>query len=193
MDPITAFATIVSLLADFVAHRSANEGKSFDEFMAWLSEQRHDEIRSLLELNTNTTIGIKALLGENQREILEHLQSLDRQMASFAAGFDSYRGLAQAVHPTAVLSPQAVSLLEQFYDSGASKILEIQMDGAIVLPIIDGPSNGDLHVSDPRFIQDDLATLVEAGLLGLDYNGKGERMYSFKKTAARLVESRRGV
>jgi hypothetical protein len=193
MDPITAFATIVSLLADFVAHRSANEGKSFDEFMVWLSEQRHDEIRSLLELNTNTTIGIKALLGENQREIIERLQSLDRQMASFAAGFDSYRGLAQAAHPTAALSSQAVALLEQFYDSGASKILEIQMDGATVLPIIDGPRNGDLQVTDPRFIQDDLATLVDLGLLGLDYNAKGDRMYSFKRTAARLVESRRGA
>ena len=70
MDPIsaaTAFATIVSLLADFVAHRGAAEGKSFDEFMAWLSEQRHDEIKALLEQNTSTTIGIKALLGENRR------------------------------------------------------------------------------------------------------------------------------
>lgn len=193
MDPITAFATIVSLLADFVAHRNANDGKSFDEFMAWLSEQRHDEIRSLLELNTNTTIGIKALLGENQREILERLQSLDRQMASFAAGFDSYRSLAQAAHPTAALSPQAISLLEQFYDSGASKILQLQMDGATGLLIIDGPSNGDLQVSDPRFVQDDLTALVEMGLLDLDHNGHGDRMYLFKRTAARLVETRRGA
>jgi len=33
MDPMsaaTAFATIISLLADFVAHRGAAEGKSFD-------------------------------------------------------------------------------------------------------------------------------------------------------------------
>jgi len=191
MDPITAFATIVSLLADFVAHRSANEGKSFDEFMAWLSEQRHDEIRSLLELNTNTTIGIKALLGENQKEILDRLNSLDRQMAGFAAGFDSYRSLAQAAHPTAGLSPQAISLLEQFYDSGASEILEIQVDSSTALLFVDGPTSGNLQVSDPRFIQDDLTTLVEAGLLSLGHNGKGQRMYSFKRTAARLVESRR--
>lgn len=192
MSAATSFATIISLLADFVAHRGANQGRSFDEFMAWLSEQRHDEIKSLLELNTTTTIGIKALLGENQREILDRLQSLDRSMASFAAGFDAYRGLAQAAHPTAVLSEQAVSLLEQFHDSGASKILEVQyFEGTKSLLIVDGPADGELTISDPRFLEDDLTSLVELGLLGLDQNGRGDRLFSFRRAAARFVESRR--
>lgn len=182
------------LLADFVAHRGAAEGKSFDEFMAWLSEQRHDEIKALLEQNTSTTIGIKALLGENQREILDRLQSLDRSMASFAAGFDAYRGLAQAAHPTSALSAQAISLLQQFHESGASKILAIQyLDGTKSLPIVDGPTNGELQITDARFLDDDLATLVELGLLGLDHNGKGDRLYSFRRSAARFVESSRGA
>ncbi|MBT2118120.1 hypothetical protein KK141_15875 [Dyella sp. LX-66] len=162
--------------------------------MTWLSEQRHDEIKSLLELNTNTTIGVKALLSENQREILARLQSLDRSMANFAAGFDAYRGLAQAAHPASGLSSQAISLLNQFYDSGASQILAIQYyDGTRTLPIVDGPSGSELQITDPRFLDDDLATLVELGLLGLDHNGKGDRMYSFRRSAARFVESSRGA
>ncbi|MEN1930025.1 hypothetical protein WCE37_13680 [Luteimonas sp. MJ250] len=196
MDPLsvaTAFATTVSLLADFASHRGANDGKSFDEFMAWLSEQRHDEIKSLLELNTSTTIGIKALLGEGQREILARLQSLDASMASFAAGFDAYRGIAQATHPTAALSAQAISLLEQFNDSGASKVLESHGFDGTSLYVVDGPSNGSLAVTDPRFLQDDLTTLVELGFLDLEYNGSGERLFSFKRVAARFVESRRGA
>jgi len=189
----TSFATIVSLLADFVAHRGANEGKSFDEFMAWLSEQRHDEIKSLLELNTNTTIGIKALLGESQKEILERLQSLDRSMATFAAGFDAYRGLAEAARPRSALSAQAISLLKQFYDSGASKVLQTKCLSGTALHVVDGPSNASLEFSDPRFLNDDLTTLVELGLLDLDYNGRGERLFVFKRSAARFVESLRGA
>lgn len=194
MDPVSAatvFATMVSLLADYVAHRGATEGKSFDEFMAWLSEQRHDEIKALLEQNTSATIGIKAILRENQREILDRLQSLDRSMATFAAGYDAYRGLAQAAHPTSALSAQAISLLEQFHDSGASKILAIHQDGTKSLPIVDGP--GELQVTDPRFLDDDLSTLVELGLLGLDHNVKGDPLYSFRRSAARFVENSRGA
>lgn len=193
MEPMvaaTSFATIVSLLADFVAHRGANQGKSFDEFMAWLSEQRHEEVKSLLELNTTATIGIKALLNQTQREILDRLRSLDKSFATLAAGVESYRGLAQAIHPTAVLSDQAVSLLQQFHDSGASKILEVEyQEGTKSLLIVDGPTGGELSVSDPRFLEDDLTTLVELGLLGLSHNGRGDRLLSFRRSAARFVEN----
>ncbi|WP_067643103.1 hypothetical protein [Dokdonella koreensis] len=159
--------------------------------MSWLSEQRHDEIRSLLELNTTTTIGIKALLGESQAEILERLRSLDKSMASFAAGFDSYRAIAEAAHPASTLSAQAISLLEQFYDSGASKVLESHSLAGTSLYAVDGPGNVALRVDDPRFLEDDLTTLVDLGLLDLSYNSKGGRLFSLKRAAARFVESRR--
>lgn len=195
MDPMSAatvFATTVSLLADFVAHRGAAEGKSFEEFMAWLSEQRHEEIKALLEQSTSTTISINALLGESQREILDRLQSLDRSMAVFAAGFDAYRGLAQATHPSSALSAQAISLLQQFYDSGASKILSAEyLDGSRTLFFVDGPTNGELKITDIRFLDDDLSTLVELGLLGLDKNGRGEHLYLFRRAAASFVQSLR--
>ena len=189
----TSFATIVSLLADFVSHRGANQSKSFDEFMAWLSEQRHDDIKSLLELNTSTTIGIKALLGESQKEVLERLQSLDKSMATFAAGFDAYRGLAEAAHPTSALSAQAISLLKQFHDSGASKVMEGKCVSGTALHVVDGPNNGSLQFTDPRFLNDDLTTLVELGLLDLEYNGSGQRIFVFKRAAARFVDSLRGA
>ena len=189
----TSFATIISLLSDFVSHRGADKSKSFDDFMAWLSEQRHDEIKSLLELNINTTIGIKALLGESQREILERLHSLDRSMATFAAGFDAYRGLAEAAHPSSALSAQAISLLQQFYDSGASKVVEGKYLAGTALHVVDGPSNGSLTFTDPRFLDDDLTTLVELGLLDIDYNGSGQRLFVFKRAGARFVESLRGA
>jgi len=69
---------------DFVCH----DCQPFDEFMAWLSENRHEEIKMLLEVNTTATIGIKALLGQGLKEIRDELQSLDESLAAFAASHE---------------------------------------------------------------------------------------------------------
>jgi len=181
----------VSLLADFVSHRGANQTKSFDEFMAWLSEQRHQEIRELLVTNTTATIGIKALLGESYTEILDRLRSLDRSMAVVASNFDSYRAIAEASHPRVSLSPQAIFLLEQFNDSGASKVREIHTLEGVSLCIVSG-GNGSLEFTDERFLQDDLQALVDAGFLDVERIQR-DRLYSFKRAGARFVSIRRGV
>ena len=195
MEPISiamTFATIVSLMADFVAHREASEGKDFDSFMAWLAEQRHDEVITLLNSNATTTVSVKAILNESRETILDRLSSLDETLATIASGIDQYRNIAQAAYPTSALSPQAISILEQFYDSGATAILETKYyAGTIVLAVIDGPGNGQIEYTDSRFIQDDLEALVGLGLLTLDFNGQGQRMFKFKRTAAAFVEQRR--
>jgi hypothetical protein len=194
MDPVstaTTFATLVSLLADFVGHRGADQSKSFDELMAWLAEQRHDEIKNLLERNTDTTTSIKALLGETRQEILNRLRSLDESMAGVASGIGDYRGIAEAAHPGVSMSAQAMSILYEFNDSGASKIVLMQYaDGTKSLPIVDGP-NGALTVPEPRFLEDDLDTLVRLGFLAVSRNGRGDPLYSFRRSAADFVEKSR--
>jgi len=191
MDPVsaaTAFATTVSLLADFVSHRDMNRAASLEEFMAWLSEHRHDQIKALLEQNTSTTITIKALLGESRREILDRLESLDRTLARFASGFDSYRGIALAAYPDSILSDQALTLLEELHDSDAGKFLLVEyIDGTRSMPIVDG-SGGELTVSDSRFLNDDLQVLCEMGFLGMERAGRGERLYVFRRAGARFIE-----
>src|SRR5690606_35096650 len=194
MDPITAFATIVSLLSSFVAHRGSDESKDFDSFMAWLAENRHGEIKDLLQSNTATTISVKALLADSREAILDRLASLDKTLATVAAGIEKYRDIALVAYPSYELSNQAYAILEQFYDSGASAILEVKYQSdPTELAYIDGPSNGSIAYNEPRFVEDDLTSLVEFGLLGIDYNGRGDRMFKFKRTAAALVESRRGA
>lgn len=76
MDPISGFATIVGLAADFVSQRRAEEDASLEEFKAWLADQRHSDIVRLLESNTATSVGIKALLHESHSEILSRLEQL---------------------------------------------------------------------------------------------------------------------
>jgi len=194
MDPVTAFVTIISLISDFVAHRGANEGKDFDTFMAWLAEQRHDEIRGLLQSNVATTVSVKALLNDSREVILDRLASLDKTLATVTAGIAQYRDLALIAYPSSELSGQAYSILEQFFDSGATAVLEAKYSSdPIALMYIDGPANGQISYHEPRFIEDDLTTLVELGLLGLDFNGRGDRIFKFKRTAAALVSQRRGA
>lgn len=195
MDPMSTtmtFATVVSLMADFVAHRSDEESKDFDSFMAWLQEQRHDEIRSLLMSNATTGVGIKALLNESRQQILERLLSLDQTLSSIASGIPQYRDIAQLAHPTSQLSDQAISVLEQFYDAEASGLLESKIMRGVLLIFING-KGGQVKYTEPRFIEDDLTTLLELGLLDLQHNSKGERLFKFKRTAAALVEKRRGA
>lgn len=195
MEPMSiamTFATIVSLMADFVAHRGADEGKDFDSFMAWLAEQRHGEVIALLESNATTTVSVKAILNDSREAILDRLGSLDKTLATITSGIDQYRGIAQVAYPSSDLSPQAISVLEQFYDSGATAVLEAKiLAGTILLMVIDGLGNGQIEFTDPRFIQDDLETLVGLGFLALDFNRQGQRIFKFKRTAAAFVEQRR--
>ena len=105
MEPISTtatFATIVSLIADFIAHRQADEAKDADSFMAWLSEQRHDEIRRLLESNAKTVVSVKAMLSETRKEILGRLANLDKSFAAIASGVGPFRMIAGAVHPNSL-------------------------------------------------------------------------------------------
>ncbi|MDG2539221.1 hypothetical protein P5Y53_16210 [Dyella jiangningensis] len=79
MDPLTltsSFATIVSLIAEFNSQRRTAGDADMDEFKAWLADQRHHEIISLLESNATTTVWIKARLQESQESLSDILQRL---------------------------------------------------------------------------------------------------------------------
>jgi len=196
MDPITAattFSTLVSLLADFVASRDATSARSYEEFVAWLSANRHEELLNSLRENSRTSIGIKALLGENQREILDRLEMLDKALASYASGFAAFRDIAGAAHPSSPLSQQAVSILEQFNDSGASGMLEHHTFDGIGFAYLDAKAPSQLLFEEPRFVEDDMNTLLELGLLDLSHNKSGNRIFKFTRAAARFVEQLRSV
>lgn len=195
MDPILptmTFATIVSLIADFVSHRGAEESTDFDSFMEWMQVQRHDEIRGLLQAHSKTTISIKAILSESHQQILERLTSLDRTISAVASSIPAYQHIAQLAHPANTLSEQANSVLEQLYDAAASGIIERKLLDGITLPFLDG-KHGQVEYKQPQFTEDDLLTLVDLGLLDLRHSDGGDRVFNFKRTAAALVEQRRGT
>ena len=190
MEPITiatSFASIVSLIGQYRSERGAKEKADFNEFIQWLQETQHQDLKELLEINTKATISIKALLNEDRELLLAKIDDLDSALASYASKFEGFSELASAIKPEVVLSAQALSILRQFEASGGSKMIQLKSLGPVQYLFLDG--NGQLEIDEPRFIEDDINTLIELGLLRQDYNRKGGSLYVYTRAASKLVAS----
>jgi hypothetical protein len=191
MEPFTgaaAFATVVSLIAQYRAENASAKSLNTEEFMNWLTDNRHSELRDLLGLNTRATVSIKALLTVNQNELVSKLEKLDNALASYASALPQFAELVALFRPNSVLSEQAVSILKQLDKSGGSKVMEMHMKGYLILQVMDG-GGGNIEADDQRFIEDDLRTLVEAGLLNRSINSSGNNIYTYTRAASQYVES----
>lgn len=182
MEPITGFVTIVGLLADYVSERRSDKAANQQDFEAWLAANRHDEILRIIQQNQATSISIKALLNEGNDAIVAKLQRLDETLATLASGFDSFKGIAAAV-TSDHLSEQARSILTQCVEAGASGFSLVKaLDGMMfVLP------SGRMTYTQPQFIEDDLATLVQLRLLRFERGERGVDHYGITRAAANLV------
>lgn len=194
MDALIAastFSTIISLIGQFRSERGGGKQSDFNDFLHWLVETQHDDLKALVETNVSTSIGIKALLNEQQDVLVAKLESLDNALASFASAFDGFSELGYGIKPDAMLSEQAISILHQFEASEASKVLELHMmSEGLMLMFLDG-KGGQIEISDKRFIEDDLKSLVELKLLRHEFNSQGKNMYLFTRTASKLVGSKK--
>lgn len=192
MDPVTGaatFATLVGLIGQYRGEKKSVDQADFNDFLAWLVETQHAEIKSLVESNSSTTIGIKALLNTKYEQLAEKIDLLDRTLANYASGFQGFSEIGSVVWPNIGLSKQAIGFLTQFEGSGASKVLKVPMYGGTNLMFIDASNRGDIEIEDPRFLEDDLRTLLELGLLRHDFNSKGQDLYIYTRAASELVKS----
>jgi hypothetical protein len=191
MDAIT-FATIVGLLSEFVSQRRSEKGASLDEFENWLAERRHDEVIQLLRTVSAVSIGTKALLAETRDVLLARLTAIDRALVGYASAVEGFGTLVATFAPSSALSSQALDILRQIDASGASKVLELHhgFDGGTSLIFMDGSQSGEVTISDPRFLQDDLTALIGLHLLRPDRNSSGGRFFHFTRAAASLARGR---
>lgn len=190
MDPFsttTAFATLVSLIGQFRSERAGAKQADFNEFMAWLVETNHDELKHLVEQNSRTVIGIKALLNEQYDAFSRKLEILDNTLATYASSLSGFSELTDALRSGAKLSEQALSILRQIESSGASKVIESQTHAGISLIYIG--AQGAVEIDEPRFLEDDLNTLVDLQLLRPSIGSNGSNLYIFTRAASELVSS----
>ncbi len=189
MDPLTAaasFATIIGLLSNFKSERS---GTQLSDFTEWLKDKRHEDVALSIENNQALAIQLKSLLSVNHQELIQRLNSLDEILASVASHINTFSSLAAAVKPNSILSEQAISVVKQFVASGTKECWEHKSYGSEGSAYLFIGGKSRLEVAEPLFIEDDLNTLVELGILRLDYGSKGTRKFIITRQAVQLANS----
>lgn len=193
MEPITlasSFASVVGLLVSYKAERTQKQDNEYIAFIDWLREKRHEEAIAGIEANQRLATGIRALLNQNNELILERFEKIDELLSRVASQVGDFAEIAASIHPEIELSEQAVSIVQQLVASKASKFMEIKvMTGAPDAYKVIGGAGGDIRYDEPQFIEDDLLTLVELGLLRLEFGSKGTRIFNVTRAAMRLAET----
>lgn len=192
MDPITiatSFSTIVGLMAAFKAEKETSKGNEYEEFLSWLSEKRHNEIISLLESNAKTSVSIKAFLHQDREVIVSKFQRIEEVLVLLSSQIEGVSDIASSLHPGEELSDQSISILKQLVASNGSKFLmakSISIGPRLI--VFDGDVES-IEYDDVRFLDDDLAVLVELGLLRLDYNSSGEELYIITRNSIKYINT----
>lgn len=183
MDPLTgatAFATIVGLIGNFRTERAAGD---LPEFIAWLKDKRYEDLADRMAADDKLVGQIAVLLSINRDELIRKLEKLDVALASVAANVEGFGALARVIYPQAELSPQALSVLRQLISSGAKLFMEKKLSGEPNEYFLLEGAHGTIAYEEPRFIEDDLETLVNLGLLRLEFGSRGSRRFFITREA----------
>ncbi len=188
MDPLTmatTFATIVGLISNFKSERTSHSQGKFQDFLQWLIENNHKEIILVLETNKNLSLSLENTLNNKFDKLDEQIGKFDEYIGIISQKLDCFSEIASSINIYKTLSDQSISILKQLVESDAPKFIEIHGDAYILM---DGPRGGEIEFHDFRFIEDDLRTLVERGLLRLEIGSKGTRIFYVTRAAQSLVK-----
>lgn len=191
MDPF-AFATIVGLLATF---QSGREGKrDIEEFKHWLEENNHSNMVSIIESNNNMQQQLTVFMNQNHDQVMSQLATLNDLMVSIASHMQGLGNIASSFAPNSGLSDQAVDVLRQFVSSGCTKMhrfisrtLGVGSTDDYLLENKEGPDN--IEYSEPRFIEDDINSLVSTGLITESKRSKGSITYTITRQAVHFIDA----
>lgn len=192
MEPLstgtTALASIIGLIGQFKSGRDSAKSQDFNEFMLWLAESNHNELKSLIEANHGTTISIKAILHQSREALDESLSRIDNALAAITTALAGFDDLSKSIRPNATLSEQAISILKQIEEKKASKIGTLSLHGHKLLMLLDGES-GHIEIPEPRFLDSDMQILTSAGLLIRGVDSGGKPLWTYTRQAAALVKA----
>lgn len=189
MDPITGattFATIVGLLSNFKSERTGGE---LSEFIEWLKQKNHENVASGIVANKALVSELSQILATNHNELCENLSALNDIIAGIASNISMFSALASSTNPESIISDQAVAIVRQLVESGAKEFLEIKvMSGDPDTYSLMGVP-GEIKYNEPRFMEDDLNTLVGLGLLRLEFGSRGSKRFQVTRNAIKFVSA----
>lgn len=183
---IAEFVQIVGLLSAFSSGRQTNEILHMQEFMNWLNEHNHEELRKSIEQSQVTAIGIKTLLSGSVEQIQKKLDYLSEQVSVLASHSEGIKDLA-VPFARETLSPQAIEILRTMEAGQAELFLVAKVMGPEPHTLVFSTGE-NLQCSESHFLEADLALLVSLGLLIQKANSKGDPMYYFTRPASAFVK-----
>jgi hypothetical protein len=184
---IAEFATIVGLLSAFSSGRTGQKHLELSEFLVWLSEHNHDDVKQSIEANQATTISIKSILNRGLDDVHEKLDLISERLAILASRSDGIESLAIAYAKESI-SDQALEILKLMENNGTEYFLLSNELGATQQRLVLAPGPNHL-CPETRFFQDDLRLMVDLGLLVVRQNSRGDPMYYYTRAASELVWS----
>ncbi len=191
MDPF-AFATIVGLLATF---QSGREGKrDIEEFKHWLEENNHSNMVSIIENNQNIQQQLTVFMNQNHDQVMSQLSTLNDLMVSIASHMQGLGNIASSFAPNNGLSDQAIDVLRQFVKSDCKKmhrfISRTLGAGSKDIYSLEGTERASsLEYSEPRFIEDDINSLVDMSLITLSESSKNSITYTITRQAVSFIDA----
>jgi uncharacterized protein YaaQ len=191
MDPF-AFATIVGLLATFQFNR---EGQSdLKDFKHWLEENNHSNMVSIIESNQGIQQELTMFMNQNHDQVMSQLSTLNDLMVSIASHMQGLGSIASSFASNSGLSDQAVDVLRQFVKSDCKKmhrfISRTLGVGSKDIYSLEGTERASsLEYSEPRFVEDDINSLVGMGLITLSESSKNSITYTITRQAVSFIDA----
>lgn len=184
MDPITALATIVQLLGLFRQEQGQRTDLTHQQFMEWLEYHRHQELKDIISHTFHLSQEVDQLLRADQAEILATLNNVNSIVVDILRHVEGLSAIAETLAPDGGLSTQAVEILALFVSSGAKTMVPTP-DG---LGCQFAETQQAFHVSDVRFLQDDLDSLVSHGFVSIS-NAGPFTLYGLTRRGAKFIST----
>ena len=192
MDPLslsTTLAIIVGLICNFKQERKNQGEETQQEFLAWLDEHRHKEIKKYITQNIVLSQAIDSLLRQNHDLVMQQLNNIEYLLASLLGQITGLDNIVQAIEPGYKMSEQAIDILRQLVNSNSDSFIKLFEQGreGPVLALSSGGSR-NIKFKELRFLNDDLNNLVKLRLLNLQWNSSENEVYEITRNAEKLIQ-----
>jgi hypothetical protein len=184
---VAEFATIVGLLSAFSSGRADSKKIDLGDFLIWLAEHNHIDIKQSIEANHNTTVSIKAILNKGLTDVQERLDTISKRLAVLASRSEGIEVLALAYAQDSI-SDQVIEILSLMEEHKSEYFLLSNALGAKDQRLILSPGPNHL-CKETRFFQDDLQLMIDLGLLVVRSNQRGDPVYHYTRAASKFVTS----
>jgi len=184
IDPLTGattFATIVQLIALYRQEMGARKDLTHREFIEWLDEHRHEEVRELITHTYHLQSQVDDLLRQEHAEILNKLDQANQFLVEILARLKWFGPVAEVVVPELGLSSEAIGLLRLLGRSKTGALHILGEDQFVVDACMYAPAA-------PKFFHDDLSSLVIQDLFTIGYSGGGQPYYRLTRRGDRILK-----